>query len=262
VLRSFRPVLLGVAGATAWLALSATAASADAGTDYDRLLGGLASTIPSVSASAPEPAKPGAQPPAGGLSGAVGRTIELLPAATHVDPAQTPVTLVSPAVALVGASVVDPVLPAVTEVAPVTAPILAPPTEVMTGPSPIPALAPVPVPALDARPDLGDSTTPLPSVAARQTDVAAPLATSPSAAFQAPAPGGTGAPGQSPGGGDTPPAVPGSGSGSQNQSGTSGPVALESRPFQLNALTGAVPIGGPLQHAPQPVSFDPGSSPD
>ena len=262
MLRSFRPVLLGVAGATAWLALSATAASADAGTDYDPLLGGLTSTISSVSASGPEPAKPGAQQPADGLSGAAGRTIELLTTATHVGPAQTPVTLVSPVVALVGASVVETVLPAVAEVAPVTAPILAPPTEVMTGSSPLPAHGPVPVLALDARPDVGDTKTPLPSVAARQTDVAAPLATSPSAAFQAPAPGGTGAPGQSPGGGDTPPAVPGSGSGSQNQSGTSGPVALESGPFQLNPLTGAVPIGGPLQHAPQPVSFDPGSSPD
>jgi hypothetical protein len=243
-LRSVRPALLGIAGATAWLALSATAASADAGTDFDGLLGGLTSTISSVSASAPEPAKPGVEPPAGGLGGAVGRTIELLPAATHVDPAQIPAALASPALALVGASVVEPVLPAVAEMAPVA--------------------APVPVPALDARPGLGDSAAPLPSVAARQTRVAALLAPSPSAAFQdpGPAPGGTGSPGQSPGGGDTPPAVPGSGSGSQNQSGASGPVALESRPFQLNPLTGAVPIGGPLQHAPQPVSFDPGSSPD
>ncbi|MDQ1623257.1 MAG: hypothetical protein QOH19_1675 [Actinomycetota bacterium] len=60
---------------------------------------------------------------------------ELLPAPTHIDPAQTPVTLLSPAVALVDASVVEPVLPTVAEVAPVTAPILDPPTEVMTGPS-------------------------------------------------------------------------------------------------------------------------------
>jgi hypothetical protein len=135
VLRSFRPVLLGVAGATAWLAPSATAANADAGTDYDPLLGGLSSTISSVSASGPEPAKPGAQQPAGGLSGAAGRTIELLAAATHVDPAQTRAALVSPVVDLVGSSVVETVLPAVAEVVPVTAPILAPPTAVMTGPS-------------------------------------------------------------------------------------------------------------------------------
>jgi hypothetical protein len=50
------------------------------------------------------------------------------------------------------------------------------------------------VPALDARPGLGDSTTPPPSVAARRTDVAGPLATPLSAAFQAPSPGGTGGP--------------------------------------------------------------------
>jgi hypothetical protein len=54
----------------------------------------------------------------------------------------------------------------------------------------------------------------------------------------------------------------GSGAGSQTQSGGSGPAALVARSFQLDALTGTGPISGPFQRAPNPVSFDPGSSPD
>jgi hypothetical protein len=61
---------------------------------------------------------------------------------------------------------------------------------------------------------------------------------------------------------DTLSAPAGPGAGSQTQPGGSGPAALVARSFQLNALTGTGQISGPLQHAPNPVSFDPGSSPD
>jgi hypothetical protein len=189
----------------------------------------------------------------------------LLPFVTQVVPTKPSVALVSPAVAWVGASVasvVEPVLPAVAEAAPGIAPILAPATDVLNGPSPLPASGPVPEPALDLRPGLGDSTSPLHSVSGGQTDVLVPLAASPPAAFQAPVRGGTGEPGQPLGDRDMLPAVPRSGSGSHAQSGPSGSAALEATAFQLGALTGAVPVSGPLQHTPPSVSFDPGSSPD
>jgi hypothetical protein len=264
VLRFFRPVWLGAAAATAWLALSAAAASADAGTDHDRLLGGLTSTISSVSAAAPEPAQPGVQLSASELSSTVGRTIDVLPVVTHVVPAQTPAALVSPVVALVDAAagLVEPALLAAAEAAPVIAPILAPATAVLTGPAPLPGTGPVPEPALDPRPGLGNSAPPLHPVSGPQSDVVVQLAASSSAAFPAPVRGGTGVPEHLPGDRDMPPAMPRSGSGSHTQSGPSGPAALDTKLFQLSPLTGIVPIRGPLQHTPQPVSFDPGSSPD
>jgi hypothetical protein len=262
VLRFFRPVWLGAAAATAWLALSAAAASADAGTDHDRLLGGLAPTISSVSAAAPEPAQPGVQLSASELSSAVGRTINVLPVVTHVVPAQTPAALVSPVVALVDAAagLVEPALSAAAEAAPVIAPILAPATDVLTGPAPLPGTGPVSEPALNPRSGLGNSAPPLHPVS--QSDVVVQLAASSSAAFPAPVRAGTGLPEHLPADRDMPPAMPCSGSGSHTQSGPSGPAALDTKLFQLSPLTGTVPSRGPLQHTPQPVSFDPGSSPD
>jgi len=198
------------------------------------------------------------------LGSAVGRTIDVLPVVTHVVPAQTPAALVSRAVDLVDAAagLVEPALLAAAEAAPVIGPILAPATDVLTGPASLPDPGPVPEPALDPRPGLGNSAPPLHPASGPQSDVVVQLAASSSAAFPAPVRAGTSVPEHLPADRDMPPAMPCSGSGSHTQSGASGPAALDTKLFQLSPLTGTVPIRGPLQHTPQPVSFDPGSSPD
>ncbi|WP_457971568.1 hypothetical protein [Arthrobacter sp. D1-17] len=56
-------------------------------------------------------------------------------------------------------------------------------------------------------------------------------------------------------------AVSGSGSG-QGPSGSQTPAAWLSNNFAYLSVPGSVPVSGPIQHVPAPVSFDPGSSPD
>jgi hypothetical protein len=58
-----------------------------------------------------------------------------------------------------------------------------------------------------------------------------------------------------------PPSGLGSGSG-QSAGGPSPSAAWLSSPFEYLPPAGAVPVIGPLQNAPSPVAFDPGSSPD
>lgn len=55
--------------------------------------------------------------------------------------------------------------------------------------------------------------------------------------------------------------VSGSGS-SQSSGGSHTSIAWLSNIFEYLPLPDAVPVSGPLQHVPAPVSFDPGSSPD
>jgi hypothetical protein len=55
--------------------------------------------------------------------------------------------------------------------------------------------------------------------------------------------------------------VSGSGSG-QSSGGSQSPAAWLSNVFEYLSLPGDVPVSGLIQHAPAPVSFDPGSSPD
>lgn len=58
-----------------------------------------------------------------------------------------------------------------------------------------------------------------------------------------------------------PPSGLGSGSG-QSAGGPSPSAALLSSPFEYLPPASGVPVTGPLQNAPSPVAFDPGSSPD
>jgi hypothetical protein len=89
----------------------------------------------------------------------------------------------------------------------------------------------------------------------------------PAAAASAVGPGfqaGTGADGGSSGGATPEPVrLPVSGSGSgQSSGGSPTPAAWLSNNFEYLPLPGSVPVSGLIQHAPAPVSFDPGSSPD
>jgi hypothetical protein len=75
---------------------------------------------------------------------------------------------------------------------------------------------------------------------------------------------GTGAARESSGGAmpePMPAPVFGSGSG-QASGGSQTPAAWLSNNFEYLYVPGSVPVSGPIQHLPAPVSFDPGSSPD
>ncbi|MDB5876236.1 MAG: hypothetical protein JWQ07_5678 [Ramlibacter sp.] len=304
VLRLFRPVLLGAAAATAWLALSMTAASADTGEDHRSLLS-LNSTVASVVAPAPKP-DPGAEAHAPSqvvldvVSGTAGRatatldvvsgtayqTIAVLPSVSDVIPPDITTSLVSPAMALED-STIAVVAATVTRldssIASVTLPearavIVDAPVAVAVQPVSTPAvtaIAPTFDPAADVLTDSprleGESLVDPAPGAGSGVGVPDALPRSfplthgsfgPSASSEAPVPTDADAPAHPLRDRDMLSVPAGSGVGSQTQSGGSGPAALVARPFQLDALTGAGPISGPLQHAPNPVSFDPGSSPD
>lgn len=282
VLRLFRPVLLGAAAATAWLALSMTAASADTGEDHNSLPS-LNSTVASVVAPASR-ADPGdeLQRPSevvlDVVSGTADRTIAVLPLVSGVIPPDITTSLVSPAVALedstiavvaatvtqVNSSIASVTLPAVPAV--IVDAVQPASTPGVTTIAPFDPAADVPTdsPRLEgeSRADPAPGAGPG-APGALPTSV--PLAHSsfgPTATSEAPVQTDAEEPSHPLGDRDmlATPAV--SGAGSQAQSGGSGPAALVGRPFQLNALTGTGPISGSLQHAPNPVSFDPGSSPD
>lgn len=300
--RLLRPVLLAGAATALWLALSATAASAETGTDLE-IPGGLnaASSSPSTP---PESTSRSASPSAGGdssgllspvlgqVAGSVERVIASIPAAPAVVPASTVTDLASPAVELVdtgAAALVGTIIPVATEALPATAPVVEPLGDVLTGAQALP-LPPVasapPAPAgpeaarLDATPArTGGAATSHPN--ATRADVAAvptPSAVPTPAADEysppqsgtlpvPPAVGGSVAPlqpGGDLGGEELPSVVPGvPGSGAGSSQSPSGPsAATVTAPFQLRPPPGVSEATKPLPQASKPASFDPGSSPD
>ena len=290
VLRVFRPVLLGAAAATAWLALSMTAASADTGEDHRSLLS-LNSTVASVVAPAPKP-DPGAEAHGSSqvvldvVSGTAYQTIAVRLLVSDVIPPDITTSLVSPAMALED-STIAVVAATVTRldssIASVTLPealavIVDAPVAVAVQPvstRAVTVIAPTFDPAADVLTDSprleGESLVDPAPGAGSGVGIPDALPKSfplthgsfgPSASSEAPLPTDADAPAHPLRDRDMLSVPAGSGVGSQTQSGGSGPAALMARPFQLDALTGAGPISGPLQHAPNPVSFDPGSSPD
>lgn len=294
--RLLRPVLLAGAATALWLALSATAASAETGADLE-IPGGLnaASSSPSTP---PESASRSASRSAGGdssgllspvlgqVAGSVERVIASIPAAPAVVPASTVTDLASPAVELVdtgAAALVGTIIPVATEALPATAPVVEPLGDVLTGAQALP-LPPVasapPAPAgpeaarLDATPArTGGAATSHPN--ATRADVAAvptPAADeySPPQSGTLPVPPAVGGsvaplqPGGDLGGEELPsvvPGVPGWGAGSsQSPSGPS--AATVTAPFQLRPPPGVSEATKPLPQASKPAPFDPGSSPD
>lgn len=312
--RSLRPLLLGGAAAVAWLALSSTAASADSGSRSDPILGGLTSTVSSVTSaagnalsavSAPLPVPPPAsgsngllQPVVGSLTGPVDNLAATVPVVNQVLPDHTVSNVISPVSSAVddaAGNLAEAVIPPASETIPALEPVLDPIADVISGgevtlPEPVAGIvtelvgeptasvpnlldsgeAPVEASALpgsaDSDPAAGSSNATAvsatgfvgalwqPSVSLGDTSSEAGI----SAVETGPYGGNEGPPGPA-----AIPAVPGSGSSSGQSSGaSSGGAACLTDVFLYLPQPGNTPASGSLQHAPAPVSFDPGSSPD
>lgn len=152
--RALRPVLLAGAATLTWLTFSSPAASADTLSDTSSLLGGVTSTVPSVTGQLSSPFPPPANSnPAGifriavsSVSGPIDSGVASLPVVKQVVPSGT-VSAVAVSLASVAdgamAGVVHVVVPPVAEAIPVLEPVLQPVTEdLVTGTKPIPAPLP------------------------------------------------------------------------------------------------------------------------
>ncbi|UTT70675.1 hypothetical protein NMQ03_05930 [Arthrobacter sp. DNA4] len=310
---ALRPVLLAGAAAATWLTLSSTAATADAGTDSTSLLGGVTSSVSSLShdlaatvspvpaASTTGPAEsPGLlQPVVTPVAGLADDLIAAVPVVDQLVPAGTVSEVSAPLVELadtVAAGVAQEVAAPAAETVPVLEPVLQPVSDLLTGAAPLPVppldavqvdvpTEAVPAPAQDqpaavedapdgmvtapesdqavesssASPAAHNGTSMEPSGAGILAHTAAPQfevsATAGSVAEQ-PLPDPLPLPAQAP-------AAPASGTGSGGSSGGTSPAAAWFNPFYFDFdRAGSVRADRSPEHAPAPVSFDPGSSPD
>ncbi len=235
------------------------------------------------------------------LSATADDLVSSVPVINQVVPAGTVSEVTAPVARIAdGATtaVVETVVPPVTETLPVLEPVLQPVADVVTGSAPLP----IDVPELPLAAAPEHSEPALPSVPAETGSAEAAAAdqavTGPAAVIpSAPEPATSGTLEATPAaagpaalagtsvfptlaherpslGSDQPgtadpaypaqaPAAPGSGAGSGGSSGGSPSSAAWLSAFDLDhAVAGTVLAGGASEHAPAPVSFDPGSSPD
>lgn len=292
--RALRPFLLAGAVTATWLALSASAATADSSRDSGSLLDGVTSPVSSLTApftGADTPileALPPAPPPSGLLQPVVGNVastaddlIDALPVVDSVVPAGTVTSVAVPAAAVLDTAADDlmgTVAPPLVDAVPVLEPVLQPVVHLMD--ATVPTL-PVTLPDLSvdgiavggeaativdvaagpaAEPAPGPSTDTAEHLRAATGTSSAPAMTSARILPAAPESPWTGDPSTPPA---PAPAVPASGAGSgAPPSGPSGSAAwLDEVSLDL-PLPGSFLMSGSPQHAPSPVSFDPGSSPD
>lgn len=251
-----------------------------------------------LTAAAPDGLLPSA---AGPVAGAVDNLIASVPVVHHVVPANTVSAVTAPVTAVaddVVAGAVGAVVTPLTEAVPVLEPVVQPITDLVGGVSPVPGGLPG-LPQLPATSDVeavpedtgvsdggappaqadvaagatesievseGSATAPAPAsiAAASSTSEASYLASYPTlgpsptaiAGEQTTSFGGSTYPAHAP-------APPASGSGGSSASGAgSGPAAWLDVFDLLLPLAGDSSLGDYSEHAPSPVSYDPGSSPD
>lgn len=295
--RLLRPVLLAGAATAMWLTLSATAASAETGTDVAPRPGPdtarlALTTQPDFPRHSVPPDSGGdssglLSPVLGAVTGVADDLASSIPAVPAVVPAGTVSELTSPAVQTADKAAVEVVgtaIRVVPELLVAAAPVIDPLGEVVTGSTPIPLPPVVSTPhapggpaavqltaspaGVRGAPATHHDSAPV-AVAAVSTPVSDPQSmASQLLDFRAPpAAGGASAPvlpGGEAGGDELPatlPGVPGSGAGtSQSPPGPS--TATETGPFRLRPPSGVGEADRPLLQLSNPVSFDPGSSPD
>lgn len=312
--RALRPLLLAGAATLTWLTFSSPVASADTLSDTSSLLGGVTSTVSSVTGQLPPPVAPSANSnPAGVLRPAVSSVSELIdstaasvPIVRQVAPSGTVSAVAVPLASVAdGATtgVVRVIAAPIAEALPVLEPVLQPVTDLVTGTRPIPDQVTGTAPTPDSAEDtVNPGTAVNGSIAAAEStgisgatvDVEDPAnaegddpgatqgrdkgTTGPVAVGGASTPGpwaaltgnllligqsGSVEPDHLPA---TVPAGPASGAGSGTSlSGSSGSSSSVGwlHPFSLLfPLSGVIHAGEAVSHAPSPVSFDPGSSPD
>lgn len=301
--RVLRPLLLAGALTVAWLTLSSSAATADSSKDPGSFLGGVKSSVSSLSAPLTgavtqlaefhAPAAPAAlpagilQPAVGNLSHTADQLIAAVPVVNGVVPSGTVSTVTAPVTAIADGAVaglVDAAVPPLVDAVPALEPVMQPVADLVTGATPLTPVvtgvlndshaflsAPAPETAGPASSSeeparalensealsgtvAGSSGADLTGVplAAGSPGVSAPPAAPADSDAEGPVPSPVPAP-----------AGPGTGSGSgASPSGPSGAAAWLNAVELGIPLSGTFPINGALAHAPSPVSFDPGSSPD
>jgi hypothetical protein len=258
--------------------------------------------VPVAPAAAPETSTPAPvsspgllTPLVGGVSGLADQIVSSVPVVNHVVPAGT-VSVIAVPVAQVAdaatAEVAAAVIPPVAEALPVLEPVLQPVSGLVTGSAPLPVELPdLPLVSGDKQSHAGAGSVPAGTGAVPGQAVAA--AHTPAIPFgeaaEAPATGATLVGGmgighasaaswassagpdsaqEQPTADPSPaparaPAVPASGSGSCATSAGSSSAAAWLSQFNFDPATpGALRAGDISEHAPAPVSFDPGSSPD
>lgn len=252
---------------------------------------------PPVTAPVPAPSAGLLQPVIGQVSSVADNLVASVPVVNQVVPTGTVSAVSTPIVAVADettAGLVEVIVPPVAEAVPVLEPVLEPVSDLVTGNTPLevqlPALTDVaveePLPAPDSAAAAADAAAGFGPSAADETTFQAPtepvaMATSaaeaPAAAmflaststFDPAVSGTAGAGAEHPGtadpspAADPVPATPGSLTGGNGQSsGASGSAAWLSSDNLEHLLPGAVDARETNEHAPAPVSFDPGSSPD
>lgn len=299
--RALRPVFLAGAAALTWLTFSASTASADTLSDATTLLGGVTDSVSSVAEKPPVAPAPGTPAPApvsspglvtpfvGEASGLADQLVYSVPVVNQVVPAGA-VSVISIPIAhaadAAAVEVAEAVVPPVAEALPALEPVLQPVSDLVTGSAPLPVGLPdLPLVSGDGGSPASAGTVPagtggeaastapksaIPFVEAASTG-AAPLGgialaqasaasrasfAGPDSAQEQPTAGHSPAPAQAP-------AVPASGTGSSVAPGGSSGAAAWLSAFNFDLSTpGAVRPGDTPEHAPAPVSFDPGSRPD
>jgi hypothetical protein len=313
--RALRPVLLAGAATLTWLTFSSSAASADTLPDASSLLGGVTSSVSSLTdkvlspaSAVPSPAQsPGVlQPVVGSVSHLADDVLASVPVINRVVPADTVSTVTAPIARLADDAtsvVVETVGPPITGMLPVLEPVLDPVTDLVTGKTPIPApsvpgqlgddgglpAGPGSAPAQSTT-DTGSSAATADTAQGTSAAVEGTSSLDPSAADarfpgkrsgeSGPAAGSTfplpvsaahsvaGQPRRAIDPAPSPKPVPaasgvsGTGSGASPAASGAGSAAWLD-PFDFHfPLPGSSRIGGQPVHAPSPVSYDPGSSPD
>lgn len=267
--RALRPLLLAGAATAAWLTFSTSPATADASTDSGPLLGGAMSSVSSPAVPLMQPTTPADQPivavpvvssgiPEGTFTAAAIPVAEVADsgAADFIDTVVPPVAEALP--------VLEPVVQSVVALVDATVPSL---STTLTGlavdgiavageASAVAAAAPTATgaaPITDRAPSsLTDTFFGLPTLAGVPSTLAAASPEFHSAAPDYPWTGGPA----------TPPAPTGPAPAAGSGASPSGSAAWLDG-FALSVPdSGSLTVSGSPQHAPSPVSFDPGSSPD
>lgn len=262
----------------------------------------LPAPAPASAVSAPLPApapKAGLlQPVVAPVAKLADNLVSSVPVVSHVVPAGT-VSAVSAPIAEVAdgatTAVVEVVVPPVAEAVPVLEPVLDPVADLVTGTSPLPVRVPdLPGTAIGEEPSKVAADAPVlgavtatvsesveePAPAGSASTDASGVPSAPATAVGVASLAGTsvlpwtgltgaGQAAEQPGTADHAPvpaqnpAVPGSGSNSGASSSTSSGSAAWLTPFSFDLpFNGLVLAGEATEHAPSPVSYDPGSSPD
>lgn len=187
--RLLRPLFLAGAVTATWLTLSSSAATADTSTDTGSLLGGVTSSVSSLTAplTGATPRAAAAtptgllQPLVGGLADTTDQLVAAVPVVRSIVPSGTVSTVAVPLAAAADGAVaglVDVAVPPLVEAVPVLEPVVQPVAGLVTGTTPLPAVVPAVLPGVpDASGDLPEALALDAAAPMTASEVSAPAGT-------------------------------------------------------------------------------------